>query len=77
MLATAVTTVLALLVCLLFSGCALLLFCLRHLRSVHSSEKTAEVCNLPPMKGSGGGALNLSFDTKEDVTSFNESQPGM
>ena len=75
--AIAITTILALLVCLLLTGCSLFLFCLRHIHSMHISEKSSEVCHLPPIEDSSTkGALNLSFDSKEDVTSFNESQPG-
>ena len=50
-LAIAITVVLALLVCLLLSGCALFLLCLRYCHSSYDSKKASEMCELPLLRG--------------------------
>ncbi|CAI8022690.1 Endothelin-converting enzyme 1 [Geodia barretti] len=72
--AIAITTILALLLALLFSFAALLFLFLRYSHSRHVSKKSSEVCYLPSEE-STKGALNHSFENKEEVTSFNESEP--
>ena len=74
--AIAITTILALLLALLFSFAALLFLFLRYSHSRHVSKKSSEVCYLPSEE-STKGALNHSFENKEEVTSFNENEPGM